>query len=48
MKTTHGFSYFLNGEKLKDFDTFEKKIKDKSVTIEVDKLEVRATTDDVK
>lgn len=48
MKTTQGFSYFLNGEKLKDFDAFEKKIKDKAVTIEVEKLEVRATTHESK
>ena len=27
MKTTEGFKYWLDGEQVKDFDTFEKKIK---------------------
>ena len=34
MKTTDGFTYFIDNEKIKDFDTFEKKIS---------KLEIKET-----
>lgn len=40
-----GFTYWLNGEQLKDFDAFEKALKNRIVTIEVDKLQVKATED---
>ena len=34
MKTSGGFTYFIDNEKIKDFDTFEKKI---------NKLEIKET-----
>ena len=37
-----GFKYFLNGEQIKDFDTFEKKIKNIDVTIKVEGLNIYA------
>lgn len=43
-----GFTYWLNGEQLKDFDEFEKVLKNRIVTIEVDKLQVKATEDGAK
>ena len=45
MKVTgEGFSYWLNSVKLKNFDEFERKIKNIEVEINIDKLNVRATT----
>ena len=43
-----GFTYWLNNEQLDGFDAFEKALKNKTVTIEVANLEVRAITDEVK
>ena len=43
MKTTGvGFKYQLDGKEIKDFDEFEKKIKNIEVTIEVENLIVKA------
>lgn len=39
-----GFKYQLDGITLKDFDEFEKKIKNIEVTIEVENLIVKAKT----
>lgn len=44
MKTEGSFKYFLDGTEIESFDKFEQKIKKIEVTIEVDKLNVRATT----
>ena len=38
------FTYFLNGEQIKDFDTFEKKLKSLDVTIEVTNFRIDART----
>ena len=35
MKTNGSFTYWFNDEELKDFDAFERKIKDKEIVIEV-------------
>ena len=46
MKTEgKGFKYFLNGEQIKDFDAFEKKIKNIDVTIKVEGLNIYARTE---
>lgn len=39
-----GFSYFLDGKELKNFDTFEKRIMLLDVTIEVTNLRIDART----
>ena len=45
MKTAgNGFKYWLDDTEIKDFEAFEKTIKNKEVIIIVDKLNVRATT----
>ena len=43
-----GFTYWLNNEQLDGFDAFEKALKNKTVTIAVENLEVRATEDEIK
>ena len=47
MKTKgKGFKYFLDGEELKDFDTFEKKIKQLEIKeINVEGLNIYARTE---
>ena len=45
MKVVGSFKYFLNGEQVKDFDTFEKKIKNIDVTIKVEGLNIHARTE---
>ena len=40
-----GFKYFLNGEQIRDFDTFEKKIKNINVTIKVEGLNIYAKSE---
>ena len=44
-----GFSYWFNDKEMKDFDEFERKIKDKEVKIEVDKdkLTLHARTTEI-
>ena len=43
MKTAgKGFKYWLDGEQIKDFDTFEKKIKNINVKINVEGLNLYA------
>lgn len=45
MKTIgNGFNYYLDGKQLKDFDEFERKIKNIEVKIEVENLEIKAKT----
>ena len=39
-----GFTYWLNEQKLKDFDSWEKAIKNIEVTVDVVGLELRAKT----
>jgi hypothetical protein len=39
-----GFSYFLNGKKLNNFDDFEKAIKNIEVEIEIVGLDLKAQT----
>ena len=39
-----GFSYYLDDKKLKDFDEFERKIKNIEVTVEVTNLRIDART----
>ena len=39
-----GFSYYLDNKKLKDFDAWEKAIKNIDVETEVEGLEIRAKT----
>ena len=41
----NGFKYFLNDEQVKDFDTFENKIKNIDVTIKVEGLNIYARTE---
>ena len=39
-----GFKYQLDGKEIKNFDDFQRKLEDIEVTIEVDKLIVKAKT----
>lgn len=39
-----GFKYWLNEKQMRNFDEFERKIKNIEVEINIDKLNVRATT----
>ena len=39
-----GFSYYLDGKELKNFDEFERKIKNIEVTVEVTNLRIDART----
>lgn len=48
MKTTEGFRYFLDGVEIKNFDMFEKKIKDLKIKeINVEGLNIYARTEKV-
>lgn len=40
----NGFSYYLDNVKLKNFDAFEKAIKNIEVTVDIAGLELRAKT----
>ena len=39
-----GFSYYLDNKELKNFDAWEKAIKNIEVTVDVEGLEIRAKT----
>ena len=48
MTTTQGFTYHIDGEKVKDFDTFEKKINKLEIKeIIVKGLEIDARTKEI-
>ena len=44
MKITGGFEYYLDGVKLKNYDEWEKKIKNINVTTEVKDLKIYAVS----
>ena len=44
MKTQGNFRYFLDDVEIATFEKFEQKIKNITVTIEIDKLNVKART----
>ena len=45
MKVEGNFKYWLDKVKIKDFDTFEKKIKNINVTIKVEGLNIYAKSE---
>lgn len=48
MKTTQGFTYHIDGERIKDFDTWEKKINKLEIKeIKVKGLEIDARTKEI-